>query len=121
MADTYSDSNTSNSDESADEGPSNLIVEAKRLESLAKSFMTTFVPYVVPDCVVKSSNFAPQQLLWRSWEGSVSLMMMPSYKGLPLNFQDTWQLQMEQTYKQKKRSYNGGREMKQTCPTGPPC
>ena len=39
---------------------------------------------------------------------------------LPLNFQDTWHLQMEQTYKQKKRSYNGGREMKQTCPTGPP-
>ena len=31
MADTYSDSNTSNSDESADEGPSNLIAEAKRL------------------------------------------------------------------------------------------
>ena len=97
MADTYSDSNTSNSDESADEGPSNLIVEAKRLESLAKSFMRTFVPSVVPDCVVqyKSSSFAPQQLPWRSKEGSVSLIMMPSYKGLPLNFQDTWQLQME--------------------------
>ena len=31
MADIYSDSNTSNSDESADEGPSNLIAEAKRL------------------------------------------------------------------------------------------
>ena len=25
-----------------------------------------------------------------------------------------------QTHKQKKRSYNGCREMKQTCPTGPP-
>ena len=37
-------------------------------ESLAKSFMRTFVPSVVPDCVVqyKSSNFAPQQLPWRS-------------------------------------------------------
>ena len=31
MADNYSDSNTSNSDESADEGPSNPIAEAKRL------------------------------------------------------------------------------------------
>ena len=31
MADTYSDSITSNSDESADEGPGNLIAEAKRL------------------------------------------------------------------------------------------
>ena len=31
MADNYSDSNTSNSDESADEGPSNSIAEAKRL------------------------------------------------------------------------------------------
>ena len=66
-------------------------------ESLAKSFMRTFVPSVVPDCVVqyKPSSFAPQQLPWRSKEGSVSLIMMPSYKGLPLNFQDTWQLQME--------------------------
>lgn len=37
-------------------------------ESLAKSFKRTFVPSVVPDCVVqyKSSNFAPQQLPWRS-------------------------------------------------------
>ena len=37
-------------------------------ESLAKIFMRTFVPSVVPDCVVqyKSSNFAPQQLPWRS-------------------------------------------------------
>ena len=37
-------------------------------ESLAKSFMRTFVPSVVPDCVVqyKSSSFAPQQLPWRS-------------------------------------------------------
>lgn len=59
-----------------------------------------------------------QQL--RPTAASVSLIMMASYKGLPLNFQDTWNLQMEQTYKQKKRSYNGGREMKQTCPTGPP-
>ena len=33
MADNYSDSNTSNSDESADEGPSNPIAEAKRLEA----------------------------------------------------------------------------------------
>ena len=31
MVDNYSDSNTSNSDESADGGPSNQIVEAKRL------------------------------------------------------------------------------------------
>ena len=31
MADNYSDSNSSNSDESADEGPSNPIAEAKRL------------------------------------------------------------------------------------------
>ena len=31
MADNYSYSNTSNSDESADEGPSNPIAEAKRL------------------------------------------------------------------------------------------
>ena len=31
MVDNYSDSNTSNSDESADDGPSNQIVEAKRL------------------------------------------------------------------------------------------
>ena len=37
-------------------------------ESLAKNFMRTFVPSVVPDCVVqyKSSNFAPQKLPWRS-------------------------------------------------------
>ena len=37
-------------------------------ESLAKSFMRTFMPSVVPDCVVqyKSSNFAPLQLPWRS-------------------------------------------------------
>lgn len=37
-------------------------------ESLAKSFTRTFVPSVVPDCVVQytSSNFAPQQLPWRS-------------------------------------------------------
>ena len=31
MADNYSDSNASNSDESADEGPSDPIAEAKRL------------------------------------------------------------------------------------------
>ena len=37
-------------------------------ESLAKSFLRTFVSSVVPDCVVqyKSKNFAPQQLPWRS-------------------------------------------------------